>query len=417
MRISVIIPTTDGPSQILRLTALEAAPRSVMRTQEDYRPLPVSSAYQAFASQGGPMDIAFGLESSAFDLRLSDRIDTGRSWELPVALAHWLQMRGHDIGTNAPELVLWATGALDLDMAVIAQDYHLETKLAGSLSLLQALSEREKARVVVLLPGAASLPDDLPDSIDVHHVDSFFAASQILLPPTAMESETPGKPVASRKVWALLGGMAAVSAVSAVVIATAFLPAQISQSSETVAQVGADNEQELEFDLILVDDNDTTVAVADTPPDPEHGIENAAEEASLPPAPPDDALALVPVLVLLRPQDNNSCVDVHFGNSEVRRERLEATAESFQKSVITELCAIGFELPEQTARPLTVALPEALVPYLTRSDRLTEFELSPGDERLMRLTANLPASLELRWRFTEEDGNSFELQHSLSSAR
>lgn len=415
MRISVIIPTTDGPSQILRLTALENAPRSVMRTQDDYRPLPVSSAYQAFASQSGPMDIAFGLESGAFDLRLSDRIDAGRSWELPVALAHWLQAQGHEIGTDAPELVLWATGALDLDMAVIAQDYHLETKLSGSLCLLQALAEKETTCVVVLLPGATSLPDDLPDSIDVHHVDSFFAASQILLPTTTMENEMPGKPVRSRARWPIWGGLGAVSVLSAIVLATAFLPAQISQSSDTVAQVGADKEQGMDFDLILVDD-DTTVAVADTSPDPEHGIENEAKEASLPPEPPDDALALAPVLVLLRPQDNDSCVDVHFGNSEARRERLEATAESFQKSDITELCAIGFELPEHAPRSLTVALPEALVPHVTRSDRLTEFDLSPGDERLMRLTANLPASLELRWRFTEGDGNSFELQHSLSSA-
>jgi len=414
MRISVIIPTTDGPSQILRLTALENAPRSVMRTQDDYRPLPVSSAYQAFASQGGPMDIAFGLKSGAFDLRLSDRIDAGRSWELPVALAHWLQAQGHEIGTDAPELVLWATGALDLDMAVIAQDYHLETKLSGSLSLLQAAAEEEKARVVVLLPGVTPLPDDLPDSIDVHHVASFFAASELLLPLTAMESETPGKPVASRKVWALLGGMAAVSAV---VIATAFLPAQISQSSETVAQVDADNEQEMDFDLIVIDDNDLTEAMGNALSDPENGIENAAEEASLPPEPPDDALALLPMLILLRPQADDSCVDVHFGNSEVQRERLEPTTESFEESAIEQLCAIGFELPEQAARPLTVNLPDNLLPYVTRSDRLTEFELSPGEKRLMRLTANLPASLELRWRFTEGDGNSFELQHSLSSAR
>ena len=55
MRVCVIVPTTEGPAPILRLSPLAHAPRSVMRTQDDYRPLPPSGRYHAFVQTGGAL--------------------------------------------------------------------------------------------------------------------------------------------------------------------------------------------------------------------------------------------------------------------------------------------------------------------------------------------------------------------------
>ena len=78
MRICVIVPTTEGPATILRLSRLLQAPRSVMRTQDDYRPLPPSARYHAFVQPGGPLANRIGFQPGPAMVR--DR-------PLPVACA------------------------------------------------------------------------------------------------------------------------------------------------------------------------------------------------------------------------------------------------------------------------------------------------------------------------------------------
>jgi hypothetical protein len=137
MQVCVIVPTTDGPAPILRLTRLAQAPRSVMRTQDDYRPLPPSARYHAFVQVGGALANRIGYGAGQFELMLGGMVETGRSWELPAAIAHWLHEQGHELGTDAPDLLVWATGALDNDLYLLQQDYHLARKLDESAACLQ----------------------------------------------------------------------------------------------------------------------------------------------------------------------------------------------------------------------------------------------------------------------------------------
>ena len=132
MRIAIIVPTTAGPSLIRKLRPLHTAPRSLVFTQSDYKPLEISARYNDFLQPGGPLAGALGMEDTRFELRLSARVESGRSWELPVALAHWALAQGHEIVSDKADMVIWATGALDSDLSIIAQDYHLDSKIAQS---------------------------------------------------------------------------------------------------------------------------------------------------------------------------------------------------------------------------------------------------------------------------------------------
>ncbi len=70
---------------------------------------------------------------------------------MPVCLAHGLLARGHHLTADpeAADLVLWATGAVDLDLAMLPGDYALLDKLARSRDLLDGVA---KADLAVLLP-------------------------------------------------------------------------------------------------------------------------------------------------------------------------------------------------------------------------------------------------------------------------
>ncbi|MGU3496153.1 hypothetical protein ACLBXM_19095 [Xanthobacteraceae bacterium A53D] len=148
MRILVIIPTTAGPRLIRSLKPRPALPASAAFADGDYRPLPWSADYARLVGAGGPL--ANGIDQ-AYELRLSASFDTGRSWEAPVALAHLLIAQGHVLVADPAEadLILWATGALDLDLALIPAAYALLDKIEQTRALFEAAPE---ARVAVLLP-------------------------------------------------------------------------------------------------------------------------------------------------------------------------------------------------------------------------------------------------------------------------
>jgi len=84
-------------------------------------------------------------------VRLSGSCDAGRSWEVPVCLAHGLVESGHPLAATPAEadLILWATGAVDLDLSVLPGDYALLDKIARCTSLI---AEAPGAALAVLLP-------------------------------------------------------------------------------------------------------------------------------------------------------------------------------------------------------------------------------------------------------------------------
>ncbi|MFY9290560.1 MAG: hypothetical protein WAP03_07675, partial [Methylorubrum rhodinum] len=149
--ILIIIPTTAGPLRLRALTPRPGLPASAAFADGDYRPLPWSADYARLCAAGGPLARLVGHEVGPHELRLSGSFDAGRSWEVPVGLAHGLAARGHRLVAEPAEadLILWATGAVDLDLAVLPGDYALLDKIERSRSLL---AEAPRARLAVLLP-------------------------------------------------------------------------------------------------------------------------------------------------------------------------------------------------------------------------------------------------------------------------
>jgi hypothetical protein len=160
MRVLVVVPTTGGPLVIHSLRARAALPVSCAFAQGDYRPLPWSTDYARLTGPQGPIAaaLASGKPLPAYELRLSGSFDAGRSWEVPVTIAHLLVANGHEIVAqpNDAELIIWATGAVDLDLQVIESDYSLCAKIEASRSLI---AEAAPARILCVLPPDPHLQD------------------------------------------------------------------------------------------------------------------------------------------------------------------------------------------------------------------------------------------------------------------
>ncbi len=134
----MVIPTTAGPLILRKITARPELPASCAFADGDYRPLPWSSDYARLIGPQGPLGrLISGVGTVAYEMRVSGSFDTGRSWEVPTALAH-LALSAGDTLTDDPDLaerILWATGAVDLDLAIIPNDYALLEKLHKSSEL------------------------------------------------------------------------------------------------------------------------------------------------------------------------------------------------------------------------------------------------------------------------------------------
>ena len=153
MRLLVVVPTTGGPLVLRSLRPRAGLPASAAFGEGDYRPLPWSADYARLSGPEGPISAALGGPIGAFELRLSGSFDTGRSWEAPVALAHLRSAAGDAIVGQVAEadLIVWATGAVDLDLRLIGGDYALADKLEGSRDLIGEAA-RARLPIAFLLP-------------------------------------------------------------------------------------------------------------------------------------------------------------------------------------------------------------------------------------------------------------------------
>lgn len=152
LRILVVIPTTDGPILVKSLRTRAGLPASAAFVDGDYRPLPWSADYARLTAAGGPLTGIVPAERLVpHELRLTRSFDTGRSWEVPVCLAHALLATGHRLvgDPTEAEVVIWATGAVDLDLRLIPGTYAILDKLERSRDLLAGASSKP---LVAFLP-------------------------------------------------------------------------------------------------------------------------------------------------------------------------------------------------------------------------------------------------------------------------
>jgi hypothetical protein len=175
MKFAVIIPTTGGPLLIRHLRPRPALPSSSVFAEGDFRPLTWSGDYARLCAKEGPLQrIVPALVPH--ELRLSGSFDAGRSWEVPVALAHLLLARGHEIvgSIDDADAVLFATGAVDLDLAPIAGDYALLDKLERLKSSRLDLAKAGK-RLFLLLPSG-------PEQAAAHDRSASDVPHAVILP-------------------------------------------------------------------------------------------------------------------------------------------------------------------------------------------------------------------------------------------
>ncbi len=186
----VILPTTAGPLTIKRLKRRRRLPGSYVALAGDYRPLRISTDYDRFVK--GPLQAVLA-EQIAFELILDGDIDCGRSWELPVLIAHWLE-RGPEQGRErGPERagggrgpLIWATGMVDADLRPQPADYEIARKLAASKPRLDAW-RAEYGSIVALLPPATGPEAEAEvragfaaEGIAVHFIGDFAALDRVL---------------------------------------------------------------------------------------------------------------------------------------------------------------------------------------------------------------------------------------------
>ena len=380
MQVCVIVPTTDGPAPILRLTCLAHAPRSVMRTQDDYRPLPPSGRYHAFVQTGGALADRLGQEGGQFELRLGAAVETGRSWELPVAIAHWLLGQGHELAADAPDLVIWATGALDNDLSLLRRDYHLGSKLEQSVGSLQD-ALRQGARVCMLLPEAVEVPAELDLAGVVHHrIEGFEAAVNFLAGDPGFlrlqdVSET-----------ALVGGAAGRARASGAKLA----------AGAFVIGVTA-------FLLWMAGDwragpREGTASTANDP----FVMEAATVEVPVFPSDVGEDAPSVPQLVLNYAPDEGGCAAVLFGSVVPDQRAMEPEGSAYPVISSTGLCGIGFRLPDAAPSDLEIALPQELSNFVLPSDRRARLRLLPGETQVLRFRAGQPTEFEMEIGVTRE---------------
>src|SRR3954471_9713505 len=109
-KLRVLIPTTNGPVEVLLLTEEDPAiGRSVACIGGTTETADIAAAYHAFVARPtGVIERLFG--HSCYRLDMSGRIDAGSSWQLGVLIAHALHAADRLAQEgDAAAGVVWAT--------------------------------------------------------------------------------------------------------------------------------------------------------------------------------------------------------------------------------------------------------------------------------------------------------------------
>lgn len=182
----VIVPTTHEPITIQSLKRRKRLPASYVALKGDFRPLQISSDYDRFVR--GPLQAVLA-ELVSFELVLDGDIDCGRSWELPVLVAHWLEVaRRADGGRGEADAVplVWATGMVDADLRPLPSDYHIPRKIAACAERFAGW-RADFGKVIAIVPKAADPEEEArlralfaAEDIPVHFIADFEELDAVL---------------------------------------------------------------------------------------------------------------------------------------------------------------------------------------------------------------------------------------------
>lgn len=375
------IPSTRGP------IAVRPDPRSgekpaEIRREGDYRPLEISADYRALGRAGL---IGRRPGDDLPHLVIARDIDSGSSWQLPVALFDVLRRDGRPTAPNveAASAIVFATGALAIDGRIEEHDYALDLKwpawsnaIPDGRPTLVLLPPSPKREALAKRLGAVGSRD-----LHVDCVDDLAGAIQALRrwgEPRGLVSPRPG-PTGRRPLRSTL----AVFALAAIAVAAVAIVV------ETFRREGA------------------------APPDRALGTQTPPPATSLAPRPEPEPLAPAPsaeipsrdvAVALLDTPDGSPCPSVELDTAALRATPLPIDRD-LMVTVPNDRVVCGIELAIRPGASTRIVV----TPDLRRRALLTR--LADGSLRL-RPHAGLavtdlevelareaePASLRLRFR-------------------
>jgi hypothetical protein len=289
-------------------------------------------------------------------------------------------------------LVIWATGALDNDLSVLSEDYHLSIKLERSEELLRAWLDNG-VQVLLLLPEqlklAASLTSQLVTDRKVRNLEEAIAAINAIEPKTVGDgSVNSGRHPALRHPLLLAG--AAILFSTMLLWQFAILPPAEPSVDAGTTELAIPAEPEMEDHT---ESRKHVEIVSSAAPSPISQLPRVTEDAVSPTmAPPNlrSGLADLPMLVLEYAPDGANCRSLLFGDGALRRSDISVVDGMLHAVVEGDVCGLRFHLPAVASGSAEIMLPVALADLILPSDRALGFLLAPGEDRRFRLKALLP---------------------------
>ncbi len=168
----LFIGTTDGPTEVQRITPEDPEVRSVVCLDGRAVALPISDDYDAFVRR--PTGVIEALTGhGAYRVDISHPIGCGYSWQLGILAAHMVTARGGLAGPDdAPRDAVWLTGEVDhrlnvgavedVSLKLMRATSALKGLIAGGLRVTvvvpEACAEEASAALAQAFPGAQARP-------------------------------------------------------------------------------------------------------------------------------------------------------------------------------------------------------------------------------------------------------------------
>ena len=403
MRIAIVIPTTSAPLLVERISPRARLPRSLVLTRGDYRPVPgMSERYHHFVDAAGPLSDILAAEDVRYELCLTQAPETGRSWELPVALAHYVREHGHDIVTHDANIVIWATGAVGSDGDILDDDYHLQTKRDGSRVVIDQLRGAETL-VLTLIPHAAHANGEEHDNERCVAVANLRAAITAL--DTVILEKNPKEPCAEDRTSVDVStdesGSSKTRRKGGIVSGVGLLAMFLIAGGGSYWFWSA--EQSLGGDASIPGD----IAVNGSPDTTDEIVETNAASADMARSPP------LLSIIAHRAPEGSSCIDALFGGVESKAQELQAQDDVFPAIETPGLCALGFHGRGEFSGK-TLSLDENILAVILPSERRDAFTLDPDEPTRMNLVAQIPAQVSYLITLRSEDGWETVFRHRLN---
>jgi hypothetical protein len=223
MKVAVLLPTTGALNRVVRIISRPDLEASTVFQTGSANPLSITKDYDFLVSKKGSLTaLAPLVKPGPYWLLLSERIESGESWNVPVILGHVVHALDAMLveDPRQADLVLWSTGAVDALLDVVGEaalrsdkGYRLEDKVERSRAALAQAAAAGVQIICFLPPGidATSLYDLLADvgarDARVTFLDNVPAAVHVLkevldravpavlplvLPPSSCVPETSG---------------------------------------------------------------------------------------------------------------------------------------------------------------------------------------------------------------------------------